>query len=198
MRKKIILAGYFIEAAELCEKCGYEVVGYTDFKSQNTKYEYLGTDEEFIKCSDKKIPIFIVPDNVFARDKLYHLYKSKNFMIETVISPTATLSPSAVIGEGSVICDGCNISSEVTIGKCARINTMANCMHNAEIGDFCIIAPSAVLLGHVRVLNKAYVGANATILPNISIWGGVVGAGAVVTKNFENMTVAGVPAIRLT
>ena len=174
MAKEIILAGYFIEAVELCEKCGYEIIGYTDFKKQNTKHKYLGTDKEFMNnnAEYRNFPIFIVPDNVFVREKLYHFYKNNNFMIETVISPSATISPSAIIGEGSVICDRCNISSEVIIGKCARVNTMANCMHNSEIGDFCIIAPSAVLLGYVKVLNKAYVGANATILPHVSILGG--------------------------
>ena len=48
----------------------------------------------------------------------------------------------------------------------------------------------------VKIGNKVWIGAHATILPGVTIGNGaVVGAGAVVTKDVpENAVVAGVPA----
>lgn len=48
----------------------------------------------------------------------------------------------------------------------------------------------------VRIKENAWVGANATILPGVTVGkNAVVAAGAVVTKNVpDNMVVAGVPA----
>ena len=69
-------------------------------------------------------------------------------------------------------------------------------MHDNIIGDYCTVAPNAVLLGYVNINNNVYIGANSTILPKKTICSGaVVGAGAVVTKNVDlESVVVGVPA----
>lgn len=199
MCKKIILVGFFCEAIELCEKCGYEIVGYVENKKNDSQYKYLGNDSEFIKKRNEyqSYELFLVPDNPKVRQKLYNIYHNNGFRFATLISPQAIVSKSAHIGEGCMIQDGVNISSNVVLGKCVRVNSMANCMHDVHIEDFCVIAPSAVLLGHVNILDKAYIGANATVLPKLTINGGCVGAGAVVTKNVMQETVIGVPARRM-
>lgn len=53
-----------------------------------------------------------------------------------------------------------------------------------------------VVRGSIRIGRGAWIGANATILPNVSIGkGAVVGAGALVTKDVsENTVVVGCPA----
>lgn len=193
---KIIVIGFFQETIELCERCGYEIAGYVDNERLSEAYEYLGNDEEFLQKRDiyVNIPLFLTPDNPTIREKLYDLYSEKGFSFQTVISPLAIVSKSAMIGEGCMVQDGCNISSGVELGKCVRVNSMANCMHDVVVDDFCVVAPSSVLLGHVVVKNKAYIGANATVLPNIVVDGGIVGAGAVLTKNVKNKIAVGVPA----
>jgi len=69
-------------------------------------------------------------------------------------------------------------------------------MHNCAIGNFVTIAPNAVILGRVNIADSTYIGANSTILPDKSIGENViVGAGAVVTKNFDsNSIIKGIPA----
>lgn len=202
MSKAIILIGYFSEAVELCEKAQYKIVGIVDNKQPiGCPYDYIGDDAHMLNNSEKyfDIPLFLVPDAPKARKKLYNLYHQKGFRFETVISPAAMVSKSAHIGEGCMIQDGCNISSNVKLGTCVRVNSLANIMHDSEIGDFSTIAPSGVILGRCKLKSLVYIGANATILPGkIVCLGGVVGAGAVVTKDVsKGVTVAGIPAKQL-
>ena len=201
MLKKIIIVGFFDEAIELCEKAGYEIVGIVDKqRDDNMPYPYIGDDAYVIANRDiySSIPLFLVPDEPEIREKLFFTYHDNGFTFETVVSPNAIVSKSAVIGEGCMIQDGCNISSNVKLGRCVRVNSCANIMHDSCVGDFTTIAPSSVILGRCNIGNKVYIGANATVLPDIQIRGGIVGAGAVVVKNIDDrMTVVGVPAKNL-
>lgn len=109
---------------------------------------------------------------------------------------------------------------EIRIGNNVSINT--NVMINAaedgfiEIGDNCMIASNVVvrasnhrfdlidqpmneqghLAGKISIRSDVWIGANAVILPNVTIGtGSVIAAGAVVTKDIEEYSVyAGVPA----
>jgi acetyltransferase-like isoleucine patch superfamily enzyme len=82
------------------------------------------------------------------------------------------------------------------IGKGTLINTGAHLHHDIEIGDFCEIAPAALLLGKAKLGSHVFVGAGAIILPGITVGKNVViGAGAIVTKNIsDNQKVKGNPA----
>lgn len=202
MSKEIILIGYFSEAVELCEKAGYVIKGVVDRECpDNCTYEYLGDDDFVLGHAElyAGIKLFLVPDYPGLRKHLYEEYSSRGFEFATVISPNAIVSPSAQIEEGCMIQDGCNISSNVKLGKCVRVNSMANIMHDSEVGDFSVVAPSSVVLGRCRIDELAYVGANATILPEKRVGvKSIVGAGAVVTKDVEDgITVVGIPARKI-
>jgi sugar O-acyltransferase (sialic acid O-acetyltransferase NeuD family) len=101
---------------------------------------------------------------------------------------------------GADIMNRCLIGPRVQIGLGTLVNAAALVHHEAQIGEFCEIAPRAVLLGKVTLGNQVMVGANATILPGISVGdNAVIGAGAVVTKDVPSaVTVIGVPARVLT
>lgn len=200
MSKKIIIVGAFHEMIELCEDCGFQIVGIID--NQHTGefngIPILGTDEdaeniyrEYSDCS-----IVLTPDLPRVRKKLSALYSQKGFQFATVISPKAIISRSAKIGQGTVIQACVNVSAGSTIGEFVKLNTYANVMHDDIVGNYATIAPNAVLLGYVQIGESAYIGANSTVLPHLNIGcGATVGAGAVVTKDVNNnLIVKGVPA----
>jgi len=195
--EKVILIGYFNETVELCEKCGCSIVGYID-NAPKGLYTYLGNDDTFIEnyLEYVDIPLVITPDNPNVRGKLYEKYRKLGFKFKTLIAPDAVISKLATISEGCMVQSLCNVSSNVFLGECVRLNVGANVMHDTYIDKFSIVAPNAVVLGNVNVGSKTYIGANSTILPNLSIGNyAMVGAGSVVTKNVQNgIVVAGVPA----
>ncbi len=83
---------------------------------------------------------------------------------------------------------GITIGDDVFIGHNVVIATLNHGLNPECRGDL-IPAP-------VKINDKTWIGANATILPGVTIgYGAVIAAGAVVTKNVpDNTTVAGVPA----
>jgi sugar O-acyltransferase (sialic acid O-acetyltransferase NeuD family) len=200
MNKRIIIVGAFHEIIELCEDCGFQIVGIIDNKLQNNfmGYPIIGTDADVSKLykTYAYCEIVISPDSSGLRSKLSDLYSQAGFDFATVISPRATISRSATIGKGTVVQSGVNVSAGTIIGKFVKLNTGANVMHDNHIGDFVTIAPNAVVLGYVNVGSSCYIGANSTILPRITIGPtAIVGAGAVVTKSVASQTIVkGVPA----
>jgi len=196
----VILVGGFLETVELCELCGYNIVGIIDSAHEETfvGYKIIGDDKDAPEIYKRHpdTPLIITPDKPLTRQKIVQWYSKIGFRFETLISPRAFISPSAIIGEGVIIQSFCNISSNVILGDFVKINTYANIMHDCNIGDYTTIAPNAVLLGTVKTGTQVYIGAGSTIIQNNTIGcNSMVGAGAVVTKDVDdNATVVGVPA----
>lgn len=122
----------------------------------------------------------------------------------------AHILPDAVIGEDCNICDGVFIENDVVIGDRVTIKCGVQLWDGITIDDDVFIGPNATFtndpfprskqypekFAQTRVRRRASIGANATILPGITI--GVnasVGAGAVVTRDVPpNAVVTGNPA----
>ena len=200
MKKQIILIGAYHEMIELCESCGYIVVGIIDNDCDNEYYgiKIIGKDSDAGRLYErfKDIPVVISPFMPSVRERLYKLYSSIGYKFATIISPDARVSRFSTIGEGTVIQSGVNIAANTKVGCFVKLNTMCNIMHDNVIGDFVTVSPNAVTLGYVTIEKRAFLGANCTILPNLTIGKDTtVGAGAVVTKDVPNQqTVKGVPA----
>jgi acetyltransferase-like isoleucine patch superfamily enzyme len=116
----------------------------------------------------------------------------------------------ARIGSDCNICAQTLIEGEVVIGDRVTIKSGVQIWDGSVIGDDVFIGPNATFSNDlyprsrhcpreffgVTIKNRASIGANATVLPGITIGeGALVGAGAVVTKDVpENAVVAGNPA----
>lgn len=167
MNKNIILIGAFTETIELCESCGYSIIGVIDNEVNGSYcgYPILGCDDDagILAKKYRDVLLVISPDSSAAKRKLYKKYSEIGFSFATVISPRAYISKSACVGEGCIIQSGVNISSNAVIGKFCKLNTNCNIMHDVKIGSFSIIAPNAVVLGRSIIGEGVYIGANATV-----------------------------------
>ena len=150
MNKDIIIVGAFHEVVELCEDCGFNIIGIIDnnIKGEYLKIPILGTDNDISQLFKiySHCCIVISPDSPLLRQKLFKLYSQVGFRFATVISPKANISRYATIGEGTIVQLGANVSAGTKIGTFVKINTNANIMHDNHVGNFSTIAPNAVLL----------------------------------------------------
>lgn len=199
MKKVAIMIGYAPEIHYLAESLGWTIVGVVE----PDKTVVLSSDVQLFP-SDAALfdsdtlahcgEAIITPDQPSRRQKLAHFYEENRFQMVTLLGGEIKGQPK--IGQGTIIQAPSHVSVGCCLGVGVRVNCCANIMHDCVIGDFCTIAPSAVLLGRVQLESRVYVGANATILPGIHIGeDAVIGAGAVVTRNVPaGAIVKGVPA----
>jgi UDP-2-acetamido-3-amino-2,3-dideoxy-glucuronate N-acetyltransferase len=130
--------------------------------------------------------------------------------VETQIWQFSIILPGAEIGSFCNINCHTFIENEVKIGDYCTIKSGVYLWDGIEIGNHVFIGPNATFANdknpfsrikpkefHRTILqNNVSIGANATILPGITIKkNALIGAGAVVTKNVEeNAIVVGNPA----
>ena len=143
----------------------------------------------------------------------YHksaLVESDQIGTGTKIWAFAHILPGAVIGKDCNICDGVFIEGNTAIGDRVTVKCGVQVWSGIRIEDDVFIGPNATFTNdifprsldhskpilHTKVLAGASIGANATILPGITIGKkAMVGAGAVVTKSVPaNAIVVGNPA----
>jgi UDP-2-acetamido-3-amino-2,3-dideoxy-glucuronate N-acetyltransferase len=128
-----------------------------------------------------------------------------------MVADLATVREETTIGAFTIIGRGVAVENKVEIGARCKVETNAYITALSTIHDDCFVAPEVTFsndrfLGRtterfkyhrgVTMLQGARIGANATILPGITIGAdGLVGAGSVVTHDVaERMTVVGSPA----
>lgn len=138
------------------------------------------------------------------------LCESTNIGDGTRIWAFAHLLPNAVVGRDCNICDGVFIENDVRIGNRVTIKCGVQLWDGIQLDDDVFVGPnvtftndrmprskqrpSAFAKTHVR--QGASIGANATILPGLTIGrSAMIGAGSVVTKDVPpNAIVRGNPA----
>lgn len=122
----------------------------------------------------------------------------------------AHILPNAIIGEDCNICDHVFVENDVVIGNRVTIKCGVQLWDGIEIEDDVFIGPNVTFTNdkfprskhypakfpRTKVGRGASIGANATILPGLTIGEeAMIGAGAVVTKDVEAaVLVVGNPA----
>lgn len=135
---------------------------------------------------------------------------SKNIGKDTRVWQFSVIFENAIIGENCNICAHTLIENDVVIGNNVTIKSGVFLWDGIRIEDDVFIGPNATFTNDVMPRSKIYpdtfsrilvkkgasIGANATILPGITIGRrAMVGAGAVVTKDVpDGAIVVGNPA----
>lgn len=192
--KKVILIGYSGHAyvvADIAIENQYDIIGYTEkSRAQNNPFNlnYAGYEKELGFFENKKEIGFIIGigDN-FIRERIYNLITSKNLVVTTLISNTASISHTARIASGTFINRNVTINALAKIGQNVILNTACIIEHECEISDSVHIAPGAVLAGNVFVGERTFIGANSVIKQGVKIGKDVVvGAGTVVLSDIPD------------
>jgi UDP-2-acetamido-3-amino-2,3-dideoxy-glucuronate N-acetyltransferase len=122
----------------------------------------------------------------------------------------AHVLPGAVIGEDCNICDGVFVEGDVVVGDRVTVKCGVQLWDGVTLEDDVFVGPNATFTNDIFPRSKVYpesfgrtvvrkgasIGANATILPGLTIGAGaMVGAGSVVTRDVpEYAIVVGNPA----
>ncbi len=136
--------------------------------------------------------------------------QSKQIGEGTRVWQYVVILPGAVIGRDGNICSHCFIENKVVIGDRVTVKCGVQLWDGVTLEDDVFVGPNATFTNDLEprsrnatasllptlVKKGASIGANATILPGLTIGeGAMVGAGAVVTKDVPPRTlVVGNPA----
>lgn len=136
--------------------------------------------------------------------------QSVNIGNNTNIWQFCVVLPGAVLGSNCNVCANCLIENDVIIGHNVTIKSGVQIWDGINIEDNVFIGPNVTFTNDKRPRSKVFpdaylktvvkkgssIGANATILPGITIGeNSMVGAGSVVTRNIpDNAIVMGNPA----
>lgn len=136
--------------------------------------------------------------------------KSDNIGKETRIWQFVVILPDAKIGDECNICSHCLIENDVIVGNQVTIKSGVQLWDSIRIEDNVFIGPNVTFTNDLFPRSKIYpeqflqtiiktgasIGANATILPGITVGeNAMVGAGSVVTKDVPaGVVVIGNPA----
>lgn len=196
--KPIIMIGAGGHASVLADillSQGYSIEAFISPDEINQRNIFKGiqqlrndSDIEQFQASDVFLVngIGIVPRSN-RRQKIQSYYLDKGYQFISVVSDKAIVSKFSDVGEACQIFPGAVIQAGVSIGAYSIINTGALVEHDCQLGSFNHIAPNAVLCGGVITATDVFVGANATVLPNLHLDKGViVGAGAVVKDHLQS------------
>ncbi len=173
-----------------------------DNKSSNLINNIKVLDQsDFVSLSNKK-KIFLCISNPIIRKKLNcKLLNNNEISFPKHFDIFSDIYNKDLIGEGSLISQFVTITDNVKIGKFFHANLYSYVEHDCSIGNFVTFAPGVKCNGNVKIKDNSYIGSGVVIKngtkdkPIVIGKNVIIGAGAVVTKNIPDNSIAyGTPA----
>ena len=204
LKKPVAIVGYSGHAYVIIDiflSAGRLVTAYCDQEAKEFNpyhLDYLGRESDVVNKL-KKFDFFACVGHNGIREKIHTQLSQYLGKPINAIHPSAVISASVKIGDGVMIAANATLNPLVEIGQGVICNTPTSIDHECIIGDFCHIAPGAVLCGNVIVGRGSFIGANSVVRQGITIGNNVIiGAGTVVVKDIpDNALVIGNPARQL-
>ena len=132
-----------------------------------------------------------------AKAAIYEkLSQNPKLEFPVLVHPLAYVEPTASLAPGVIVSPFCFVAVKSRLGICSFLNYTSQVGHDAVLGDFCSVMPSACISGNVVIGAQTLVGAGAKILQGLNIGkNSVVGIGSVVLNDVpDDCTVLGYPA----
>lgn len=209
MKSPLILVG----GGDHCSSCidvieqenKFQIEGIVDIKEKIggnvLGYPIIGCDDDLPRLAKTRSHFFITIGHVLSsepRERVYHILKSLQVSIPTIISPLAYISKHAKIGEGCIIFPFSMVDVNAQIGNNCIVNIATTIAHSAIVGNHCHIAANCVL-GKCIVHSRTFIGGNSWINNGVEITSStVIGCGSNVIRSIsENGVYAGNPAKKL-
>lgn len=206
MNKEVVLIGYSGHAfvvADILLKMEEKITFYCEKEEKKLNpygLSYLGYeyDGEVLKKLQQYEYVLAVGNNKL-RQELFTMLSENIHKPANTLHPAASISLKTSIGKGVMVGANSTINPMVNISDGVICNTGSIIEHECRIGSFSHIAPSATLLGNVKIGKRCLIGGNAVIKPGLTIGDDVtIGAGSVVIDNIpDGATVAGNPAQKI-
>ena len=178
----------------------YKKIAFLDDNvvGESLGFPILGKVCDLEKHIDKS-EIFVAIGNSVARQGFIEKLLSLGAKVPVLIHPSAIIGGGVCIDVGTAVMAGAIINPCAKIGKGVIVNTCSSVDHDCVVSDFVHIAVGVNVAGTVKLGERAWIGAGATIKNNVDICADVIiGAGAVVVDNIESAgTYVGVPAKKI-
>jgi sugar O-acyltransferase (sialic acid O-acetyltransferase NeuD family) len=182
-----------------CHDVGYRVLGCVGPKNEKDldrlPVPYLG-DDAWVAVAPRDASFVIGIGDGRIRERVDRAVALTHKLAATLVHPVASVGSRVQLGQGAVVWPGAVLTTDISIGRHAHVNTRVAVGHDALVDDFATLLPGCTVGGHAWIGRCATIGAGATVLNDIKIGSGAfVGAGAVVVRDVPDDTVVvGVPA----
>jgi sugar O-acyltransferase (sialic acid O-acetyltransferase NeuD family) len=153
--------------------------GIQHLKSDDDIFRFSSSDVELVNA------IGTAPRSTLRR-RINEKYINQGYRFAKVIAECAFISKYADIHDGVQILTSAVIHPGAVINAHCVVNTGAIVEHDCFIGAYNFIAPRATLCGQVRTGENVFIGAGATVIPNLSIGNeAIVTAGTILTSSLD-------------
>lgn len=199
--KRVVMAGagsFAVDATETCEAAGYEVAAWIEGLDPSAADPahvppILWVDDQ--ASFEPNLPL-VIGIGQPERRALIERLETEGRRLVTVRHPSAIISPSAVIEDGCIILAGVIVAAQARIGRGTVLNRASSIGHHTVIGAHSFVGPNAAVGGMVTAGEQVMVGIGATVRDHLRIGDrAVIGAGSAAVRDVAaDAVVVGVPA----